>query len=84
MDDSRVISNAGATAQLAIEEVDQIVNKKPQDIFIMLGSDDILMPVDNPTEHSMTHYTKLIEKLKEKLPNARLHVLSVPLRPKKP
>ncbi|SFL94996.1 SGNH/GDSL hydrolase family protein [Salibacterium qingdaonense] len=44
----------------------------------MLGSADILMPVDNPTEHSMTHYTKLIEKLKEKLPNAQLHVLSAP------
>ncbi|MFZ4451014.1 GDSL-type esterase/lipase family protein [Salibacterium aidingense] len=77
LDDSRVISNAGATAQFAIEEVDQIVDKKPQDIFIMLGSDDILMPVDNPTEHSMTHYTELIEKLKEELPNVKIHVLSV-------
>ncbi|SFL94975.1 hypothetical protein [Salibacterium qingdaonense] len=37
LDDSRVISNEGATAQFAIEEVDQIVNKKTQDILLCWG-----------------------------------------------
>lgn len=75
--DPNVIANAGATALFALEEVDKIANIKPENVFIMLGSDDLLMPVDNPKEDSLKHYAKLIEKIKGKLPNTKIHVLSV-------
>ncbi|WP_208591216.1 GDSL-type esterase/lipase family protein [Gracilibacillus suaedae] len=78
LEESNVISNAGATALFAIEEVANIANKKPEHVYIMLGSDDLLMPVDNPKKDSLKNYAKLIEKLKENLPNAKIHVLSVP------
>lgn len=76
--DSNVISNAGATAQFALNEVDKIVSEKPKNVFILLGSDDLLWPVDNPKEHSLNHYAQLIEEIKGKLPNVKVHVLSVP------
>lgn len=76
--ESNVISNAGATAQFAFKEVDNIAIKKPEHLFIMLGSDDLLWPVDNPMEHSLKHYTKLIKEIKEKLPNTSVHIISVP------
>jgi lysophospholipase L1-like esterase len=76
--DSNVISNAGATALFALEEVDKIANKKPENVFIMLGSDDLLMPIDNPKEDSLKNYAKLIKKIKGKLPKVKIHILSVP------
>lgn len=77
LEDSNVISNAGATALFALDEVDKIVSKKPEHVYIMLGSDDLLWPVDNPVEESVKNYIKLIEKIKGKLPNVKIHVLSV-------
>ncbi|MEC0091184.1 GDSL-type esterase/lipase family protein [Paenibacillus macquariensis] len=75
--DSNVIANAGATALFAIEEVDKIANKKPEHVYIMLGSDDLLMPVDNPKKDYLENYAKLIKKIKEKMPKAKIHVTSV-------
>ena len=77
LEDSNVISNAGATALFALEEVDKIESEKPEHVYIMLGSDDLLWPVENPVGESIKNYNKLIEKIKGKLPNVKLHVLSV-------
>ncbi|WP_342506511.1 GDSL-type esterase/lipase family protein [Sporosarcina sp. FSL K6-2383] len=76
--DSNVIANAGATALFAIEKVDKIADKKPKHIYIMLGSDDLLMPVDNPKKDYLENYAKLIKKIKGKIPNVQIHVISVP------
>ncbi|WP_085523742.1 GDSL-type esterase/lipase family protein [Tuberibacillus sp. Marseille-P3662] len=75
--DSNVISNAGATAQFAVQDVDQIAKREPQNVFILLGSDDILMPVDYPIKNSMSHYATFIKKIKKQLPDTKIHVLSV-------
>lgn len=77
LDGDHVISSAGATTQFAMENVDKIVNQAPESIYILLGSDDLLMPVDHPVEHSMKFYKKFIEKIKKKLPDTQIHVLSV-------
>lgn len=78
LEDSNVISNAGATALFSLKEVDNIASKKPENVFILLGSDDLLWPVDNPVEESLMNYTILIEEIKGKLPNVKVYVLSVP------
>ncbi|OZB98927.1 GDSL-type esterase/lipase family protein [Paenibacillus sp. XY044] len=77
VDKSQTIANAGATAQFAIEDVDQIAAQKPQHVFIMLGSNDLLMPVDDPIANSMNHYAKLIEGIRKNVPNVSVHVISV-------
>ncbi|MBB3126913.1 lysophospholipase L1-like esterase [Paenibacillus rhizosphaerae] len=77
VDKSQTIANAGATAQFAIEDVDQIAAKQPHHVFIMLGSNDRLMPVDDPIANSMNHYAKLIEEIRKSVPKVNIHVLSV-------
>ena len=77
LDDANVMAKAGATALFALDDVDALVSKNPKNVFIHLGSDDILWPTDNPQEFSMTQYAILIDKIKGKLPNANIMIVSV-------
>ncbi|SFP48812.1 GDSL-type esterase/lipase family protein [Salibacterium halotolerans] len=77
LDDDHVISSKGATTQFAMENVNKIVDQAPESIYMLLGSNDLLMPVDHPVENSMKYYKKFIKKIKKKLPDTQIHVLSV-------
>lgn len=77
LDEANVAAGAGKTAEFALEDVEEIAKRKPERIFIQLGSDDILWPTDDPVSYSYKHYAKLIDSLKEKLPQAKLTILSV-------
>jgi len=44
--------------------------KKSDKVFIMLGSCDTLMPVDDPKRLFRNDLTKLINKIKEELPDS--------------
>lgn len=74
-----VLAGAGKTAEITLmeDDVDQLAARKPKHVFIQLGSTDILWPVDNPQEHSLLHYKRLIETIQAKLPDATLSLLSV-------
>ncbi|WP_353097666.1 GDSL-type esterase/lipase family protein [Tissierella praeacuta] len=73
-----VMAGAGATAGYIYEEyMDDLAGKKPDNIFIMLGSDDMLMPVDDPKELFITDLTKLINKIKEDLPDSKIYIQSI-------
>ncbi|NEW09705.1 lysophospholipase [Paenibacillus sp. SYP-B3998] len=77
LDDANVMGKAGATALFALDDVDVLASKNPKNVFIHLGSDDILWPTNNPKEFSMTQYAILIDKIKGKLPNANIMIVSV-------
>ncbi|MDO3679069.1 GDSL-type esterase/lipase family protein [Paenibacillus ehimensis] len=77
LDDKNVMGKAGATAMFALEDVDDLAGRNPKHVFIQLGSDDLLWPTDNPKQFSLANYAKLIEKIKEKLPKAKITILSV-------
>lgn len=72
-----VIAGAGATAGFTYDDVDALVKKNPDNVFIMLGSDDLLMPVDDPKELFRKDLTKLINKIKEDLPNCKIYIQSI-------
>ncbi|MFE5318349.1 GDSL-type esterase/lipase family protein [Paenibacillus sp. NPDC056579] len=72
-----VLAGAGKTAEFALQDIDELIKRHPEHIFIQLGSDDILWPTDNPKEYSMKNYAKLIGTIKEKLPQAKITVLTV-------
>lgn len=73
-----VMAGAGATAGYIYEEyIDDLAGKKPDNIFIMLGSDDMLMPVDDPKEFFINDLTKLINKIKEDLPDSKIYIQSI-------
>ncbi|HBU82145.1 MAG TPA: lysophospholipase [Paenibacillus sp.] len=82
LDEFNVMAGAGTTTELALEAgyVDKLAERNPQHAFIMLGSDDILLPpqiTDNPKEYSLKFYAKLVDSIKEKLPKATITVLPV-------
>ncbi|MEG6521274.1 SGNH/GDSL hydrolase family protein [Desulfotomaculum sp. 1211_IL3151] len=72
-----VIAGAGATAGFTYDDIGTLVEKKPDNVFIMLGSDDMLMPVADPKELFRKDLTKLVNKIKEELPHSRIHLQSI-------
>ncbi|MDP4097690.1 GDSL-type esterase/lipase family protein [Paenibacillus sp. P96] len=77
LDEKNVLAGAGKTAQFALEDIDELTKRNPKQVFIQLGSDDILWPTDDPVAYSMNNYAKLIGLIKEKLPQARITLLTV-------
>ncbi|WP_178019323.1 GDSL-type esterase/lipase family protein [uncultured Paenibacillus sp.] len=75
--EENVLAGAGKTAEFAMGDMDELTKRNPKHIFIQLGSDDILWPTDHPQEYAIGHYTALIETIKQKLPQAKITVLSV-------
>lgn len=72
-----VIAGAGATAGFSYDDVNALVEKKPDNVFIMLGSCDLLMPVDDPEALFRNDLTKLIKKVKEELPDSKVYLQSI-------
>lgn len=72
-----VIAGAGATAGFTYDDIDALFETKPDNAFIMLGSDDLLMPVDDPKELFTNDLTKLINKIKEELPDCKIYLQSI-------
>jgi lysophospholipase L1-like esterase len=73
-----VMAGAGATAGYIYEEyMDDLAEKKPDNVFIMLGSDDMLMPVDDPKELFRNDLTKFINKIKEESPDSKIYIQSI-------
>lgn len=77
LDEKQVMGKAGATALFAQDDVDELVSRNPKKVYIQLGSDDILWPIDDPISFSMSNYATLIRQIREKLPNTEIIVLSV-------
>ncbi|WP_425341237.1 GDSL-type esterase/lipase family protein [Brevibacillus borstelensis] len=77
LDEANVSAGAGKTAEFALEDIDDLAKRNPQHVFIQLGSDDILWPVENPIAYSLDQYAKLIGQIKEKLPKAKISILTV-------
>ncbi|MGE8033937.1 GDSL-type esterase/lipase family protein [Lysinibacillus sp. NPDC093692] len=85
IDDINVIADAGKVTVMALEgDVDKVVERNPEHIFMSFGINDLLMPmdlegnpIDNPVKYSLDNYSILIQKVKEKLPNVKIHILSV-------
>jgi len=79
LDEKNVLAGAGKTAEFAMMENDvgQLASRKPERVFIQLGSDDILWPTDDPQQYSLKHYAQLIDRIRAELPEASVTLLSV-------
>ncbi|WP_306008657.1 GDSL-type esterase/lipase family protein [Bacillus sp. MMSF_3353] len=84
LDEKNVLGSAGGATMFALDEVENVVKRKPEHIFMNFGSNDLLLPMDlegkpieNPIKFSTDNYSKLIQKIREKLPNVKIHLLSV-------
>lgn len=77
LNEKNVLAGAGKTAEFSLKDIDELTKRNPKQVFIQLGSDDILWRVDDPIAYSMKNYAKLIGMIKEKLPQTRITLLSV-------
>ncbi|MCS7459642.1 GDSL-type esterase/lipase family protein [Paenibacillus doosanensis] len=79
LDEANVQAGAGKTAEFALasNDVEELAARKPQHVFIQLGSDDILWPTDDPKAYSLKFYGQLIDQIRSKLPDAQITILTV-------
>lgn len=76
LDENNVVAKKGLTVYKAENEINNIVSKNPEKLFIFLGNND-LFEEKLTEEQFLKQYSILIDKLKEKLPNTKIYLLSI-------
>ncbi|GAB6523985.1 GDSL-type esterase/lipase family protein [Bacillus cereus] len=83
LDDKNIFAGNGKAAFMALEktdggdDVDEIAKRSPKHIFMNLGMNDLYLPGENPVKLAVSNYVKVIQKVKEKLPNIKIHLMSI-------
>lgn len=75
VDTANVIAPSGATLSLALMNVEKLASRAPEHVFILLGSNDITL---SDKQEFVESYRQLIGSIRNKLPKAKLHILSIP------
>ncbi|MBK3497348.1 hypothetical protein JFL43_21505 [Viridibacillus sp. YIM B01967] len=73
LDQENVVSGIGKSIGDAQKNIEQVANQKPKNIFILLG----LCNLSETKESAVTQYSQLIQKIKEKLPDTKINILSI-------
>ncbi len=75
VDEEKVVSELGFTAKKAIKKLDYIESHSPENIYILLGLNDML----NYRESGkfMQDYEKLIDSINERLPETKIYIHSI-------
>ncbi|MFJ5563191.1 GDSL-type esterase/lipase family protein [Lysinibacillus xylanilyticus] len=80
LDDANVVSAMGKSIGDAHKDVEQVVNQKPKNIFILLGLCNLI----DTKESAIAQYSQLIQELKEKSPDTKINILSItPVTPER-
>ncbi|MCZ6944415.1 hypothetical protein EJ131_28865 [Bacillus mycoides] len=80
LDEENIVSGIGKSIGDAQKNIEQVVNQKPKNIFILLG----LCNLSETKESAITQYSQLIQKIKEKLPDTKINILSItPVTPER-
>ncbi|WJQ83041.1 GDSL-type esterase/lipase family protein [Brevibacillus brevis] len=75
VDSANVIAPSGATLSLALMNVEKLASRTPEHVFILLGSNDITL---SDKQEFVERYRQLIDSIRNKVPKAKLHILSIP------
>ncbi|MES9784807.1 GDSL-type esterase/lipase family protein [Bacillus thuringiensis] len=80
LDEVNIVSGIGKSIGDAQKNVKQVANQKPENIFILLG----LCNLTETKESTITQYSQLIQKIKGKLPDTKINILSItPVTPER-
>lgn len=80
LDEENIVSGMGKSIGDAQKNIEQIATQRPQNIFILLG----LGNLSETKESAVTQYSQLIQKIKEKLPNTKINIMSItPVTPER-
>lgn len=76
LDENHVIFKKGLTALKAQKEANKITPLDPKNVFIFLGNND-LVDEKLTSDAFVVDYFQLVETIKENLPQAKIHILSI-------
>lgn len=77
LDTANVMGGLGATVEFTLENIDELVRRKPEYVFLSLGQNNINEPVEESKENFEKQYSELVRKIKAKLPNSKIYILSI-------
>jgi hypothetical protein len=75
LDENSVVAEKGLNITKGIDESDKVIALKPKRVFILFGVND--SDDRTPSSWLVDQYTKLVVKLKTKLPNSKIYVTSI-------
>ncbi|MGE7624060.1 GDSL-type esterase/lipase family protein [Viridibacillus sp. NPDC096237] len=80
LDEENIVSGIGKSIGDAQKNIEQVADQIPKNIFILLG----LCNLSETKESAVTQYSQLIQKIKEKLPDTKINILSItPVTPER-
>ncbi|GED60778.1 GDSL-type esterase/lipase family protein [Brevibacillus formosus] len=75
--EANVMGGLGATVQSTLDNVEEIMSRKPSHVFLSMGQNDLGEPLEEATETFIQKYTRLVDRIRELLPEARVYMLSI-------
>ncbi len=75
LDETNVLAFKGLTILKAEKEIDTIIKRNPDKIYILLGSNDLLYGMDSKKFSS--EYVEFIQLIKDKLPGSKIYIQSI-------
>jgi hypothetical protein len=75
LDETNVLAVKGCTILKAEKEIDTIVKRNPEKIYILLGSNDLLYGMDS--EKFSSEYAEFTHLIKDKLPSSEIYIESI-------
>lgn len=75
LSNTNVLAVKGLTVLKAEKEIGTIAKRKPEKIYILLGSNDLLYGMDS--EKFSSEYIEFIQHIKDKLPEAKIYIQSI-------
>lgn len=81
IEEPNVIAELGFTTRKSLSELDKIGKQNPENIFIMLGMNDMLN--NGESDKFVKDYSNLIKEIRERLPDTNIYIQSIlPVDPK--
>ncbi|WP_373481459.1 GDSL-type esterase/lipase family protein [Acetobacterium sp.] len=71
-----LVAVMGKSTENSLEDVPDLVNLAPRNVFFELGLNDISHP-DNTLESYLSHYEKMIDSVRLQLPNTQIYICSI-------
>ncbi|MBC8590917.1 GDSL-type esterase/lipase family protein [Wansuia hejianensis] len=75
LDKPNVVAKLGLTARKAINIVDDVVQNKPNNVFILLGSNDV--STGESSRQFSNEYNELVQAIKSRLPGVNIYINSI-------
>lgn len=75
--EANVMGGLGATVQSTLDNIEEVASRKPSYVFLSMGQNDLGEPLEEAETTFVQQYTRLVDRIRDLLPGARIYVLSI-------